>query len=197
MSKLSDAVKEINKDNFSTVDWNFIEKIAAKAILNLEFIPYRYGDYIFMKIGESSPEYNFSTFVKINITARTTPYCIIVTKLWLKDLMIEMDTNPKSSKFKAKDVSNLEYDGEQVDIGELKTYLNAQTIESISNSYIFYNDSNATANKEKARSKLNEEIDKGFREQDARAALGGETLENDIAFNDYLHRKMYLGRGLK
>lgn len=199
MSKLSDAVKEINKDNFSTVDWDSIEKTATKGILNLEFTPYKYDDYIFMKIDENS-EYNFSIFVKINVAARTTPYCVIVTKLWLKDLIIEMDTNPKSSKFKAKDVSNLEYRGEQVDIGELKTYLNAQVIESIGPKNPYTSTTimteTTTIDREKAKSKLNEEIDKGFRKQDTRAALGGETLENDIAFNDYLHRKMYRGHGL-
>ena len=43
--------------------------------------------------------------------------------------------------------------------------------------------------KEEKPSKLEKEIDNGFRKQDSRMPLGGETLENDIAFNEYLHRK--------
>lgn len=72
-------------------------------------------------------------------------------------------------------VSNLKGTEEYVDIGELKTYIASKVELS-----------------EKARTKkLHEEIDKGFRKQDSRAPLGGETLENDIAFNEYLHNKIY------
>lgn len=147
-------------EGISKMTWKNICTFAADKILNLEFDTVKSGSVTKLVLREKYRDYEIT--VALQLDAKTTSYEVSATKNSNTDTLI---------------VSNLEYGGEYVDIGELKYYIENTKVET----------------KKKRVEKLNEEIDKGFRRQDTRAALGGETLENDIAFNEYLHRKAYRG----
>lgn len=184
MSKLSEAVKQIEENTINEKDWDIIAERAADDILNLEFNYYVDRNRAVLLCKRLYKEYY--VVVSINIVSRTTSYTISVTK----------DRDDIYTLVKFKDFTNLTgLNGEEVDIGELKTYLKSITPDGGTTEKVYETVSQTSTTKTlNKKAKLNEEIDKGFRRQDSRAALGGETLENDIAFNEYLHRKTYGSR---
>ena len=169
MSKLSDKVKEIKeRESQDVIDWDEIAKFAAKNVLDVDFDAYENLVSYILKINKSYG--GFTVYVQISKN-RTSSYDVYVSKEsnFLNTLILELDDK---SKAKTKSFFNLEYNNELVDIGQL----------------VYYIQRNLKSFSEK-ESSLNKEIDNGFRKQDSRMPLGGETLENDIAFNEYLHRK--------
>lgn len=169
MSKLSDKVKEIKeKESQDVIVWDEIAEFAAKNILDVEFDAYENLISYILKINKLYGV--FTVYVQISKN-RTSSYDIYVSKdsNFLNTLVLDLD----KSKTETKSFFNLEYNNELVDIGQL----------------IYYVQKNLKSFTKKEESALNKEIDNGFRKQDSRMPLGGETLENDIAFNEYLHRK--------
>lgn len=180
MSKLSERCKELKAGEvkISKMQWENIATKCAEAILDLEFDVISYdGKFAVLAIRKPVKEHLIAN-VKIALSARTTPY-----EIWVStDLRTHEELaagKSESAVYAAQ--SNLSTADEEVDIGELKYYLE-QTCKD--NKKV----ETPKSPVKPAVSKLNEEIDKGFK-NDRRAPLGGETLENDIAFNDYLHKK--------
>lgn len=178
MSKLSEKCKELKggEVKISKMQWENIKTKCAQAILDLEFDVISYDDtFAILAIKPSIYEHLIFN-VRINLKTRTSPY-----EIWAS---ADNHTHEELASGKSESAvysisSNLSTENEEVDIGELKFYLERTCKDS----------KKVEAPKVKpAVSKLNEEIDKGFK-NDRRAPLGGETLENDIAFNDYLHKK--------
>lgn len=179
MSKLSEKCKELKAGEvkISKMQWENIATKCAEAILDLEFDVISYdGKFAVLAIRNPVKEHLIAN-VKIALSARTTPY-----EIWVStDFHTHEELAAGKSESAVYVASNLSTKDEEVDIGELKYYLE-QTCKD---------NKKVETPKEPVKpavSKLNEEIDKGFK-NDRRAPLGGETLENDIAFNDYLHRK--------
>ena len=179
MSKLSEKCKELKAGEvkISKMQWENIATKCAEAILDLEFDVISYdGKFSVLAIRNPVKEHLIAN-VKIALSARTTPY-----EIWVStDFHTHEELAAGKSESAVYVASNLSTKDEEVDIGELKYYLE-QTCKD---------NKKVETPKEPVKpavSKLNEEIDKGFK-NDRRAPLGGETLENDIAFNDYLHRK--------
>ena len=167
MSKLSDKVKEIKeKESQDVIAWDEIAGFAAKNILDVEFDAYENLISYILKINKLYGV--FTVYVQISKN-RTSSYDIYVSKdsNFLNTLVLDLD----KSKTETKSFFNLEYNNE-LDIEQLVYYVQ-KNLKSFT----------------KEESILNKEIDNGFRKQDSRMPLGGETLENDIAFNEYLHRK--------
>ncbi len=182
MSKLSEKCNELKggEVKISKMQWDNIKAKCAQAILDLEFDAISYDD-TFAVLAIKPSIYEHLIFnVKVNFKENTPHY-----EIWAAT---DKYTHEELAARKSENAiyiasSNLNTVEEEVDINELKFYLERtckkdKKVES----------PKATAAKTTAKSKLNEEIDKGFK-NDRRAPLGGETLENDIAFNDYLHRK--------
>lgn len=180
MSKLSEKCKELKAGEvkISKMQWENIKAKCAQAILDLEFDVISYDD-TFAVLAIKPTIYEHLIFnVRINIKSRTTPY-----EIWAST---DFHTHEELAAGKSESAvyaaqSNLSTKDEEVDIGELKYYLEQTCKDS-------KKVETPKSPVKPAVSKLNEEIDKGFK-NDKRAPLGGETLENDIAFNDYLHNK--------
>ena len=179
MSKLSEKCKELKSGEMikiSKMQWENIATKCAEAILDLEFDVVSYDDkFAVLAIRKPVKEHLIAN-VKIALSARTTPY-----EIWVS---ADNHTHEELAAGKSENAvyaaqSNLSTKDEEVDIGELKFYLE-RTCKK---------DKTEAPKVSAAKSKLNEEIDNGFKNNRGRAPLGGETLENDIAFNDYLHRK--------
>lgn len=168
MSKLSDKVKEIKeKESQDILSWDEVAEFAAKNVLDLEFDAYENLVSYILKINKTYG--GFTVYVQISKN-RTSSYDIYISKEsnFLNTLILELD----KSKAKTKSFFNLEYNNELVDIGQLVYYIQRNLKKS-----------------SLEESSLNKEIDNGFRKQDSRMPLGGETLESDVAFNEYLHRR--------
>lgn len=180
MSKLSEKCKELKNGEIkiSKMQWENIATKCAEAILDLEFDVVSYDDkFAVLAIRKPVKEHLIAN-VKIALSARTTPY-----EVWVS---ADNHTHEELAAGKSESAvyaaqSNLSTKDEEVDIGELKFYLERTCKKEEKK----VEPPKATT----AKSKLNEEIDNGFKNNRGRAPLGGETLENDIAFNDYLHRK--------
>ena len=171
MSKLSDKVKEIkereiNKQNM----WETIARVTAQNILDVNFDVYESPTSYILKINETFE--GFHIYVRI-LKARTMSYDIYASKddPLLKTLIFNFESLNKDC---VRSFTDLGVGDEFVDKGQLLFYIEKNLKD------VF---------KEEKPSKLEKEIDNGFRKQDSRMPLGGETLENDIAFNEYLHRK--------
>jgi len=181
MSKLSEKYKELKNGEIkiSKMQWENIATKCAEAILDLEFDVISYDDKFAVLAIRKPVKDHLIANVKIALSARTTPY-----EIWVS---ADNHTHEELAAGKSESAvyaaqSNLSTKNEEVDIGELKFYLERTCKEN----------KKVETPKEpvkSAKSKLNEEIDNGFKNNRGRAPLGGETLENDIAFNDYLHRK--------
>ena len=183
MSKLSEAcknLKDLEETKISDLSWEAIAGEVAKDILDLKFDIIDFdGKSAVLGIRGEVKE-NLIANVKINFAARTTPYTIYVctNHYTNKDLLNGKVDNTESQKT----FTNLSTKLEEVDVGELKYYIEKSC------NLPKKEETKKTDDKAAAKKKLNEEIDNGYK-NDRRAPLGGETLENDIAFNDYLHRK--------
>lgn len=180
MSKLSEKCKELKNGEIkiSKMQWENIATKCAEAILDLEFDVISYDDkFAVLAIRKPVKEHLIAN-VKIALSARTTPY-----EIWVS---ADNHTHEELAAGKSESAvyaaqSNLSTKDEEIDIGELKFYLERTCKKEEKK----VEQPKATT----VKSKLNEEIDNGFKNNRGRAPLGGETLENDIAFNDYLHRK--------
>lgn len=179
MSKLSEKCKELKDGEIkiSKMQWENIATKCAEAILDLEFDVISYDDKFAVLAIRKPVKDHLIANVKIALSARTTPY-----EVWVS---ADNHTHEELAAGKSESAvyaaqSNLSTKDEEVDIGELKYYLEHTCKKDVKKE---------APKVSAAKSKLNEEIDNGFKNNRGRAPLGGETLENDIAFNDYLHRK--------
>lgn len=180
MSKLSEAVKilqeEDKKKNIEehfTTDENkatFMKALYEK-ISNVEFDVLQSPDAFYIEV---YPFMNFDKTLVVRIKkARTTSF------------EIGLFTNGKQAAYLVgkypivTDAVGNDEDG-YVDISEL-TYYCEKTAKDFPVA--------------KEKSNLNKEIDEGFKnprkqsDGSGRASLGGETLEEDIAFNEWMHKR--------
>ena len=173
MSKLSEAVKEIatNEIKISKLTWQDYASKIAKAVLDLEFTFQEVDGKVIISPKVEANGYVFAVIV--NFKSRTTPYDIIAYHKESDFIAVLAGKEPNATFTTA----NLSSGDEEVDIGELKTYIEANLKKP-----------EVKIEKAKVKEQLHKEIDDGYK-NDGRAKLGGETLENDIAFNEYLHRK--------
>lgn len=197
MSKLSEAVKHLKVLNIENDKWPHICEYVADKILNLEFNVYEYKNKIYLYIKNIDyTDYFMSSYkiaVELDLTAKTTCYTIIVSYAYKAKKLIDIFNK---SNCCIKSFANLSNGNEHVDISELKLYISSidDIIKVGENDNSLYTDEptpKSINDKEEVVKALNAEIDKGFRKQDTRAPLGGSSLEEDIAFNDYLHKKVY------
>lgn len=180
MSKLSEAVKTLqeedkkkNIEEHFTTDENkaaFMKALYEK-ISNVEFDVLQSPDAFYIEV---YPFMNFDKTLVVKIKKARTTY-----------FEIGLFPNAKQAAYLVgkypivTDAIGSDEDG-YVDIGEL-TYYCEKTAKDF------------LAAKEK--SNLNKEIDEGFKnprrrsDGNGRASLGGETLEEDIAFNEWMHKR--------
>lgn len=178
MSKLSDSVKAMQEDDknknlehhFTTNENKaaFMKALYEK-ISNVEFDVLQSSDAFYIEV---YPFMNFDKTLVVKIKkARTTSY------------EIGLFPNGKQAAYLVGkypvnvDAIGTEEDG-YVDIGEL----------------IYYCEKTAKEfHVAKEKSTLNKEIDEGFKnprsDENGRMSLGGETLEEDVAFNEWMHKR--------
>ena len=178
MSKLSDSVKAMQEDDkkkslehhFTTNESKaaFMKALYEK-ISNVEFDVLQSSDAFYIEV---YPFMNFDKTLVIKIKkARTTSY------------EIGLFPNGKQAAYLVgKYPVNVGFIGTEedgyVDIGEL----------------IYYCEKTAKEfHVAKEKSTLNKEIDEGFKnprsDGSGRMSLGGETLEEDVAFNEWMHKR--------
>ena len=180
MSKLSESVKAMqdedkkkNLEEHFTTDENkaaFMKALYEK-ISNVEFNVLQSSDAFYIEV---YPFMNFDKTLVVKIKkARTTSY------------EIGLFPNGKQAAYLVGkypinvDAIGTEEDG-YVDIGEL----------------VYYCEKTAKDfHVAKEKSTLNKEIDEGFKnpknksDGSGRMSLGGETLEEDVAFNEWMHKR--------
>lgn len=177
MSKLSDSVKEMQEeDKKKNLEHHFVTyenkaafmKALYEKISNVEFDVLQSSDAFYIEV---YPFMNFDKTLVVKIKkARTTSY------------EIGLFPNGKQAAYLVGkypinvDAIGTDEDG-YVDIGEL----------------VYYCEKTATEFPTE-KSNLNKEIDEGFKNPkncngSGRASLGGETLEEDIAFNEWMHKR--------
>ena len=196
MSKLSEAVKNLKVLSIEDDKWPHIYDFIADRILNLEFNVYEYKNKTYLCIKNTADVDDFiSSYkmaVELDLNARTTCYTIIVSSPYKVKKLTDIFDKKNCC---VKSVSKLSNENEYVDISELKLYISSIDVMKINeNDTSLYTSEDTIKDindKAEAVKALNAEIDKGFRKQDTRAPLGGSSLEEDIAFNDYLHKKVY------
>ena len=178
MSKLSDSVKAMQEDDKKkNLEHHFVTyedkaafmKALYEKISNVEFDVLQSSDAYYIEV---YPFMNFDKTLVVKIKkARTTSY------------EIGLFPNGKQAAYLVGkypvnvDAIGTEED-EYVDIGEL----------------IYYCEKTAKEfHVAKEKSTLNKEIDEGFKnprsDGSGRMSLGGETLEEDVAFNEWMHKR--------
>jgi len=178
LSKLSEAVKTLQDEDrkkdievhFSTAeDRDAFMNALYEKISNVEFNVYKSTDAFYIEV---DPFMNFDKALVVKIKrARTTSYDIGLFNKERKSLYV-LGKYPINT-----DVIGTN-EGGYVDLGEL----------------IYYCEKTATEIPTE-KSNLNKEIDEGFKnpkkhtDESGRASLGGETLEEDIAFNEWMHKR--------
>lgn len=178
LSKLSEAVKTLQDEDrkkdievhFSTTeDTKAFMKALYEKISNVEFNVYKSTDAFYIEV---DPFMNFDKALVVRIKrARTTSYEIGLFNKERKSFYV-LGKYPINT-----DAIGTDEDG-YVDLGEL----------------IYYCEKTATEIPTE-KSNLNKEIDEGFKnpkkytDGSGRASLGGETLEEDIAFNEWMHKR--------
>lgn len=178
MSKLSEAVKTLqDEDRKKDIEVHFSStenrvafmKALYEKISNVEFNVYKSPEAFFIEV---DPFMNFDKALVVRIKrARTTSYELGLFNKERKSFYI-LGKYPI-----VMDAIGTDEDG-YVDIGEL----------------IYYCEKTATEIPTE-KSNLNKEIDEGFKnpkkhtDGSGRASLGGETLEEDIAFNEWMHKR--------
>lgn len=181
MSKLSDSVKAMQEDDkkkylehhFTTYENKaaFMKALYEK-ISNVEFDVLQSSDAYYIEV---YPFMNFDKTLVIKIKkARTTSYEIGLFSKGIDKGAYLVGKYPVNV-----DAIGTEEDG-YVDIGEL----------------IYYCEKTAKEfHVAKENSTLNKEIDEGFKNpknrsnDNGRMSLGGETLEEDVAFNEWMHKR--------
>ena len=178
MSKLSEAVKTLQDEDrkkdievhFSTTEDReaFIKSLYEK-ISNVEFEVYESPDAYYIEV---SPFMNFDKALVVRIKkARTTSYELGLFNKERRSLYILGKYPIVLDAIGNEDIG-------YIDIGELIYYCE-KTAKDIPSE----------------KSNLNKEIDEGFKnpkkrnDGSGRASLGGETLEEDIAFNEWMHKR--------
>ena len=178
MSKLSEAVKTLQDEDrkkdievhFSTAkDREAFMKALYEKISNVEFGVYESPDAYYIEV------YPFMNFDKALVVrtkkARTTSYELGLFNKERKSLYI-LGKYPIVMDAIGDDANGY------IDISEL-TYYCEKTATDFPTE----------------KSNLNKEIDEGFKnpkkrsDGGGRASLGGETLEEDIAFNEWMHKR--------
>lgn len=178
MSKLSEAVKTLQNEDrkkdievhFSTAeDREAFMKALYEKISNVEFNVYKSTDAFYIEVDQFM---NFDKALVVRIKrARTTSYEIGIFNKERKSFYV-LGKYPINTDAIGTD------EGGYVDLGEL----------------IYYCEKTATEIPTE-KSNLNKEIDEGFKnpkkhtDGSGRASLGGETLEEDIAFNEWMHKR--------
>lgn len=178
MSKLSEAVKTLQEEekkknieeHFSSAEDReaFMNALYEK-ISNVEFEVYESPDAYYIEV-DSFMNFDKALVVRIK-KARTTSYELGLFNKERRSLFI-LGKYPI-----VLDVIGNEDSG-YIDIGELIYYCE-KTAKDIPSE----------------KSNLNKEIDEGFKNPkkhnggSGRASLGGETLEEDIAFNEWMHKR--------
>lgn len=177
MSKLSEAVKTLQDEDrkkdievhFSTPeDKEAFMKALYEKISNVEFNVYETPDAFYIEI---DPFMNFDKALVVRIKrARTTSYELGLFNKERKSFYI-------LGKYPVVLDAIGDDDSGYIDISEL----------------IYYCEKTATEIPPE-KSNLNKEIDEGFKNPkksngSGRASLGGETLEEDIAFNEWMHKR--------
>lgn len=179
MSKLSESVKAMqdedkkkNLEEHFTTDENkaaFMKELYEK-ISNVEFDVFQSPDAFYIEV---YPFMNFDKTLVVRIKkARTTSF------------EIGLFPNGKQAAYLVgkypivTDAIGTD-DSDYVDIGEL-TYYCEKTAKDFPVA--------------KEKSTLNKEIDEGFKnpkskDGSGRVSLGGETLEEDVAFNEWMHKR--------
>lgn len=178
MSKLSDSVKAMQEDDKKkNLEHHFVTyedkaafmKALYEKISNVEFDVLQSSDAYYIEV---YPFMNFDKTLVVKIKkARTTSF------------EIGLFTNGKQAAYLVGkypinvDAIGTEEDG-YVDISEL----------------IYYCEKTAKEfHVAKEKSTLNKEIDEGFKnprsDGSGRMSLGGETLEEDVAFNEWMHKR--------
>ena len=178
MSKLSEAVKTLQDEDrkkdievhFSTTEDReaFIKALYEK-ISNVEFEVYESPDAYYIEV---NPFMNFDKALVVRIKkARTTSYELGLFNKERRSLYILGKYPIVLDAIGNEDIG-------YIDIGELIYYCE-KTAKDIPSE----------------KSNLNKEIDEGFKnpkkrnDGSGRASLGGETLEEDIAFNEWMHKR--------
>jgi hypothetical protein len=179
LSKLSEAVKTLQDEDrkkdievhFSTTaeDRDAFMKALYEKISNVEFNVYKSTDAFYIEV---DPFMNFDKALVVRIKrARTTSYELGLFNKERKSFYV-LGKYPIFVDAIGND------DVGYIDIGEL----------------IYYCEKIATEIPTE-KSNLNKEIDEGFKnpkkrtDGSGRASLGGETLEEDIAFNEWMHKR--------
>mgnify|MGYP006976589513 CR=1 FL=1 len=178
MSKLSDAVKTLQEEDkkknieehFSSTENRvaFMNALYEK-ISNVEFNVYKTPDAFFIEV---EPFMNFDKALVVKIKrARTTSYDLGLFNKDRKSLYI-------LGKYPVVVDAIGDNEGNYIDICDLSYYCEKTATEFPTE-----------------KSNLNKEIDEGFKnpkkhnDGSGRASLGGETLEEDIAFNEWMHKR--------
>lgn len=178
MSKLSEAVKTLQEeDKKKNIEEHFSStenrvafmKTLYEKISNVEFNVYKSTDAFYIEV---DPFMNFDKALVVRIKrARTTSYELGLFNKERKSFYV-LGKYPINM-----DAIGTDEDG-YVDLGEL----------------IYYCEKTASEVPTE-KSNLNKEIDEGFKnpkkhnDGSGRASLGGETLEEDIAFNEWMHKR--------
>lgn len=177
LSKLSEAVKTLQDEDrkkdievhFSTTENRvaFMKALYEK-ISNVEFNVYKSPEAFFIEV---DPFMNFDKALVVRIKrARTTSYELGLFNKERKSFYI-------LGKYPIVMDAIGDDDSGYIDIGELSYYCEKTATEFPTE-----------------KSNLNKEIDEGFKNPKncnggGRASLGGETLEEDIAFNEWMHKR--------
>lgn len=178
MSKLSDSVKEMQEeDKKKNLEHHFVTyedkaafmKALYEKISNVEFDVLQSSDAFYIEV---YPFMNFNKTLVVKIKkARTTSY-----------EMGLFQNGKQAAYLVGKYPVNVDAIGTEevgyVDISEL----------------IYYCEKTAKEfHVAKEKSTLNKEIDEGFKnprsDGSGRMSLGGETLEEDVAFNEWMHKR--------
>lgn len=188
MSKLSDFCKEeTEKDNLKASLDSYVKSnednttalISAlyEKLCELEFVAYDTDDNYYL---ECKNVCIFDVVVIKLSKGRTTSYELA---------KFDAGTKPEKYIFGNYDlcvdcIDNKKPDYNAIDIGELLYYCGKKATPLVT------------------KSKLNEEIDNGFvnskyresfskKADDGRAPIGGESLEEDVKFNEWMHKKFH------
>lgn len=160
MSKLSEYAAKKSGVKFSDLNKTQIIEKLYDKISNLDFKVYKYKNIFILAVDD--------VLVKIS-DAKTSGYGLCYApKIEIAQIL---------SKVKDEDlwyyVNNINKENDYIDIKDLLIYCENEAIP-------------LTFNEPKA--KLESEIDNGFRKQDV--IFGKDTLEEDVKFNEWLHKRI-------